>query len=80
MRNIQELGLTAYVKTSGEKRVSLLVPIERRYSFEQTRNFVHAVGKVLAKDSEVIVSEFRDTKKIWNRLRWITFRIMKGAP
>jgi bifunctional non-homologous end joining protein LigD len=58
-----ELGLKAYVKTSGKKGLHVLVPVVHQYSFDQTKNFVHAVGKILAKDSDLIVSEFRDTKK-----------------
>jgi bifunctional non-homologous end joining protein LigD len=58
-----ELGLKAYVKTSGKKGLHVLVPVVRQYSFDQTKNFVHAVGKILAKNSDLIVSEFRDTKK-----------------
>jgi bifunctional non-homologous end joining protein LigD len=60
---LQELGLASFVKTSGKKGVHVLVPVERQYSFEQTRNFVHAMGQILAKESSLVVSEFRDTKK-----------------
>jgi bifunctional non-homologous end joining protein LigD len=61
---LAELGLKAYVKTSGKKGLHVLVPVIHRYSFDQTKNFVHAIGKILAKDSDLIVSEFRDTKKL----------------
>jgi bifunctional non-homologous end joining protein LigD len=60
---LEELGLVAYVKTSGKKGLHVLLPVVGTYSFSQTRNLVHALGKLLAKDSDLIVSEFSDTKK-----------------
>ncbi len=60
---LEELGNKAYVKTSGKKGLHILIPIVREYSFEQTRNFVHALGKILMKESSMVVSEFPDTKK-----------------
>ncbi len=59
---LDELGLKAYVKTSGKKGLHILVPIEKRYTFRQTRDFVHAVGIQLMKASPSVVSEFKDTK------------------
>jgi bifunctional non-homologous end joining protein LigD len=60
---LEKLGLEAYVKTSGKKGLHVLVPVARRYTFGETRNFVHAVGRLLSKESAVVVSEFPDTKK-----------------
>ena len=57
------LGLTPYVKTSGKKGLHVVVPIEPEHTFEQTRAFVHKIGIELAKESDMIVSEFKDTKK-----------------
>ena len=57
------LGLRSYVKTSGKKGLHVLVPIVRKYSFEETRMFVHAFGIQLMKESSKVVSEFSDTKK-----------------
>jgi bifunctional non-homologous end joining protein LigD len=57
------LGLRSFVKTSGKKGLHVLVPIHRKYSFSQTRAFVHAVGIQLMKESDKVVSEFSDTKK-----------------
>ncbi len=57
------LGLKSYVKTSGKKGLHVLVPIHRKYSFSQTRAFVHAIGIQLMKESDKVVSEFSDTKK-----------------
>jgi bifunctional non-homologous end joining protein LigD len=34
-----------------------------KYTFDEVRAFVHKVGIELAKESDMIVSEFKDTKK-----------------
>jgi bifunctional non-homologous end joining protein LigD len=60
---LDKLGLTGYVKTSGKKGLHVLVPVVPEYTFAETRNFVHAVGIQLMKESSVVVSEFKDTKK-----------------
>ena len=60
---LDALGLNSYVKTSGKKGLHVLVPIHRKYSFSQTRAFVHAIGIQLMKESDKVVSEFSDTKK-----------------
>jgi len=60
---LDALGLKSYVKTSGKKGLHVLVPIRREYVFRETRAFVHVIGKQLAKELEVVVSEFKDTKK-----------------
>ncbi len=58
-----DLGLTPFVKTSGKKGLHVVIPIEPEHSFEKVRAFVHEVGIELAKESDMIVSEFKDTKK-----------------
>jgi bifunctional non-homologous end joining protein LigD len=55
------LGLKSYVKTSGKKGIHILIPVPRKYTFKQTRDFVHAVGIQLMKESDKVVSEFSDT-------------------
>jgi len=60
---LDKLGLKSFVKTSGKKGLHVLVPIVRKYTFEQTRAFVHAIGIQLMKESDKVVSEFTDTKK-----------------
>jgi bifunctional non-homologous end joining protein LigD len=57
------LGLTPFIKTSGKKGLHVVIPIEPEHSFEATRAFVHQIGIELAKNSDLIVSEFKDTKK-----------------
>jgi bifunctional non-homologous end joining protein LigD len=58
-----DMGLTPYIKTSGKKGLHVVIPIEPEYSFEQTRAFVHKIGIELAKADDIVVSEFKDTKK-----------------
>jgi bifunctional non-homologous end joining protein LigD len=58
-----DLGLTPFVKTSGKKGLHVVIPIFPDHTFEKARAFVHEVGIELAKESEIVVSEFKDTKK-----------------
>jgi bifunctional non-homologous end joining protein LigD len=60
---LDKLGLTSYVKTSGKKGLHVLIPIQREYNFRDTRAFVHKIGQQLAKEHEIVVSEFAETKK-----------------
>jgi bifunctional non-homologous end joining protein LigD len=57
------MGLTPFVKTSGKKGLHVVIPIVPEHSFEEVRAFVHSVGIDLAKESDLVVSEFKDTKK-----------------
>jgi bifunctional non-homologous end joining protein LigD len=57
------LGLIPYVKTSGKKGLHVVIPIVAEHTFEKTRAFVHEIGIELAKESDIVVSEFKDTKK-----------------
>jgi bifunctional non-homologous end joining protein LigD len=59
---LDDLGLASYPKTSGKKGLHVVVPLEKRYRFDQTRQFVHAVGLLLAKESSLIVSELSQTR------------------
>jgi len=57
------LGLTPFIKTSGKKGLHVVTPIVPEHSFEAVRAFVHKIGIELAKESDMVVSEFKDTKK-----------------
>jgi bifunctional non-homologous end joining protein LigD len=52
------LDFKSYVKTSGKKGLHIVIPISGNYAFKQTREFVHLFGKHLARESEIVVSEF----------------------
>ena len=56
-------GLTPSIKTSGKKGLHVVVPIVLEHTFEETRAFVHKIGIDLARENEIVVSEFKDTKK-----------------
>jgi bifunctional non-homologous end joining protein LigD len=58
-----DLELTPFIKTSGKKGLHLVIPIVPNHKFEETRAFVHKIGIDLAKESDIVVSEFKDTKK-----------------
>jgi bifunctional non-homologous end joining protein LigD len=61
--SLEDMGFTPYVKTSGKKGLHVVIPVVPKYSFEEVRAFVHQVGIDLAKKSDLVVSEFKDTKK-----------------
>jgi DNA primase len=58
---LEDLGLVPFVKTSGKKGLHVVSPLNREHSFDETRNFVHAVGALLAERSGNIVSEISRT-------------------
>ena len=60
---LEDLGLTPFVKTSGKKGMHVVIPIVPKHTFEEVRAFVHKIGIDLAKENDIVVSEFKDTKK-----------------
>ena len=44
---LEELGLDSYVKTSGSDGIHVLVPIERRSTFEETYEFAELLSRQL---------------------------------
>jgi bifunctional non-homologous end joining protein LigD len=60
---ISDLGLTPFIKTSGKKGMHVVIPIVPEHNFEEVRAYVHKIGIELAKENDLIVSEFKDTKK-----------------
>jgi bifunctional non-homologous end joining protein LigD len=59
---LDAIGLKSYVKTSGKKGLHVVLPIAKGHTFRQTRDFVHKMGRDLAKESEIIVSEASRSK------------------
>ncbi|MDO8726151.1 MAG: non-homologous end-joining DNA ligase [Candidatus Methanoperedens sp.] len=59
---LDELNFISFVKTSGKKGLHIVLPIKKGYNFKQTREFVHQFGKFLAKESDIVVSEFRNSR------------------
>lgn len=60
---LDSLSLKSYVKTSGKKGLHAVIPIISGYEFQQTREFVHQIAKDLAKESQIVVSEFSRSKE-----------------
>ena len=53
---LESLGLRSYVKTSGADGVHVLVPITRRYGFDETYAFAEAVARRLEEDNPGVVT------------------------
>ncbi len=53
---LESLGLRSYVKTSGADGVHVLVPITRRYRFDETYDFAEAVARRLEADNPGVVT------------------------
>jgi len=65
---LDALGYESYAKTSGKKGLHVLMPIAGEHLFRQTREFVHGLGKRLASENEMVVSEVsqsRDPAKVY---------------
>lgn len=45
---LDELGLKAFLKTSGGKGMHILVPLERRHGWDEVKDFAHAISKHMA--------------------------------
>jgi bifunctional non-homologous end joining protein LigD len=60
---LDALGLKSYIKTSGKKGLHAVIPIVSGYTFRQTREFVHQIGKHLARESEIVVAEFSRSRE-----------------
>jgi len=53
---LESLGLRSYVKTSGADGIHVLVPITRRYGFDETYAFAEAVSRQLEADNPGVVT------------------------
>ncbi len=54
---LDTLKLQSYVKTSGKRGLHIVVPLTKKYTFHQTRDFVHQIARKLAEKNPMIVSE-----------------------
>ncbi len=55
-QTLDALGLVGYPKTSGSKGIHILVPIARRHTFEETRQFSEIVAGALASTHRGLVT------------------------
>jgi bifunctional non-homologous end joining protein LigD len=53
---LDALGLASFPKTSGAEGMHVLVPIERRYTFDDTREFAEIVASALARTHRGLVT------------------------
>ncbi len=60
---LDALSLVPYLKTSGKKGLHIVLPVTPVYSYGQTREFVHQIGKHLARETELVVSEFSSSRE-----------------
>ena len=61
---LESLGLRSYVKTSGADGIHVLVPITRRYGFDDTYAFAEAVARRLEVDNpRVVTTEWLKRKR-----------------
>ncbi|MDF2823121.1 MAG: ligase [Mycobacterium sp.] len=57
---LDELGLTAFVKTTGSRGYHVVVPLRQRESFDETRRFARDVAEVLASRApDLLTTEHR---------------------
>ncbi|MGH9763522.1 MAG: non-homologous end-joining DNA ligase, partial [Blastocatellia bacterium] len=60
---LQEIRLTSYVKTSGATGLHIYLPIERRYTFEQARQFVQVISSFVGRDHARLFTMERSLRK-----------------
>jgi bifunctional non-homologous end joining protein LigD len=60
---LDNMSLKSYPKTSGKKGLHVIVPIKPGPSYAQTRDFVHLIGKYMAKKNPIVVPEFSQSKE-----------------
>jgi len=56
--DLERHGLQPYAKMSGKKGLHILVPLQPKYRYGEVRDFVHRIGKDIAKSVPFVVSEF----------------------
>jgi bifunctional non-homologous end joining protein LigD len=61
---LDALGLVGFPKTSGSDGIHVLVPVERRYTYDQTREFAEIVAGTLARTHrELVTTEWTKAKR-----------------
>lgn len=58
-----DLKIESFIKTSGKTDLHIFVPIANLYTFEQTRAFAEAVGRILLKRHPEKITMEWDTRK-----------------
>ena len=61
---LDPLGLVSFPKTSGARGLHVLVPIERRHTYEDTRRFANAVARAIAgAHADLATTEWSKSKR-----------------
>ena len=61
---LEDLGLISFVMTTGSRGVHVVVPIKRRYDFDEVRDFARNVAKILvARYPKKLTLEIRKAKR-----------------
>ncbi|MEN6516768.1 MAG: non-homologous end-joining DNA ligase [Methanospirillum sp.] len=61
--HLEGRGLRSFVKTSGKKGLHIVVPLAAGHTFDALREFVHGIGKAVARDTPHVVSEFNRSRE-----------------
>jgi bifunctional non-homologous end joining protein LigD len=75
---LDELGLTAFVKTSGSKGLHIVCPVRRRHGFDKTRKFAGDVARYLASRKPAQLTTEQAKKRRKGRLFLDTIRNSYG--
>ena len=61
---LDELGLTSYVMTTGSRGVHVVVPLKRKYTFDDVRAFAREIAQVLVDENpKILTLEVRKEKR-----------------
>jgi bifunctional non-homologous end joining protein LigD len=61
---LDALGLVGFAKTSGSRGIHVLVPVERRYGYDETREFAEIVAGALARTHRgLVTTEWTKSKR-----------------
>ena len=63
LQALDELGMTAFAKTSGATGLHIFLPVEPRYTFAQARMFVEAVASMVDKRHPRLITFERSVRK-----------------
>ena len=77
--HLEDAGLQPYVKTSGKKGVHIVVPLVPGYRFREAREFVHGIGREIARTTPHAVSQFPGPGILGRSLSIIS-RMSTGRP
>jgi bifunctional non-homologous end joining protein LigD len=60
---LQSIRLRSFLKTSGASGFHIFVPLEARYTYEQTRTFAEVVGRMVAAENPKLITLERTVSK-----------------